>query len=744
MNRPIGTTTSMSIRKMENVLNLIILLLGIFLIAHLPGAHAKKSSSSRKSASSICVDEFFSQYHSSSDLFAFIDACSERYSTTIHSIGKSAEGKHLKIVTMGNGPTEIFVMAGLHGREWIAPAATVYAMHKLLKASSEGDAAITEFLAKTKLHFLALVNPDGYDYSRTKSETQDRRQWRKNRRLLPCKGDRCAHGVDLNRNWGIEGRTFGFGATRPTSDVFQGKRPFSEPEIKAIRDWLLEQGRGKKIDFVLDIHCCAQTILPPSYYHDESQSLKAEHLQIAKHVANAMTAVNQEQYGFREREQEFSATNSGISVDWIYGEGGVGLALIVETRGNEKTRKLENIFDVDSKQIGPIGNEVLSAIIAVSKESLSARLSKHEQLMTPQNPQPNSDKLTYGSSQTVHEEAPLAEIVTTAPWREVKQQYQQPYRVDEDEAVEDNIVEEALAPLIVANGDEPDNDGGPPPPGENEESFSLEDNSEIPIPDAPIPDSPIFDEENVMPPPELDDNPQKEELAQHSLRPPKLTMNAFADPLTDEIPSFSDNVETVSDEEDDSSHIESYHEKQTPDGLQNEPEGDNDDVAVDEKGLAETDDELDEEIQVILDEVKLEKPANVDPIKHVDDALSTILPDINESPKEGSNNKIGREPEEIELSVNIHEGKKVIRHDEGLLIVEDEEEEQESEALARQLRNRINQLRAIRKANLPSKWTAFKYKLRQGRWKGPVAFAIAVFLLWHFATRKARNIRRDD
>ena len=438
--------------------------LALSIICMIAIVQAKKSS--KKSS---CNADFFSQYRSAAEISTFVDACAEKFDAKTVTIGKSAESKPLKVITIGQGNIEVFVMAGLHGREWIAPAATVWSMHQLMETK---DDHMSQFLAKTKVHFLSLVNPDGYDYSRTKSETQNRRQWRKNRRLLPCKGERCAHGVDLNRNWGIEGKTFGFGESRPTSDVFQGKRPFSEPEIKAVRDWLLEGNRGKHIDFVLDIHCCAQNVLPPNYYHGETDALKAEHLAIARAVAKAMTTVNQEQYGFRERETEFSKTNSGISVDWIYGESGVGLALIVETRGNEKDRKLDGIFDVDPEQIPKIGAEVLAAIQAAANEKLSNRVKNEE----------HREKQSSESIASRQDEKSKPEVITLAPER-ITDQIRDSAKLEEPELEEE---EELPAPLdiepISARQNDEEEMGAPPPgpqdaappngPGEDEEEHS--------------------------------------------------------------------------------------------------------------------------------------------------------------------------------------------------------------------------------------------------------------------------------
>lgn len=137
----------------------------------------------------------------------------------VSSIGKSAERRALKMLTIQSplsssnlasggvsGGGHLFVMGGLHGREHIVPFAILYAIYQIV--SSPDPSSV---LRGVKLSVLPLVNPDGYEFSRTPvSKSETARSWRKNRRLLPCKTvGRCAHGVDLNRNWGIEGKTFG-------------------------------------------------------------------------------------------------------------------------------------------------------------------------------------------------------------------------------------------------------------------------------------------------------------------------------------------------------------------------------------------------------------------------------------------------------------------------------------------------------------------------------------------------------
>lgn len=104
----------------------------------------------------------------------------------LKSIGKSHEGRDLQVIhltaaknQLGTKPL-IWLMAGQHAREWIATASTIFFIEQLF--------IHPELLDNYEFAVLPLVNPDGYEYSRTKN-----RMWRKNRRN--------PYGVDLNRNW---------------------------------------------------------------------------------------------------------------------------------------------------------------------------------------------------------------------------------------------------------------------------------------------------------------------------------------------------------------------------------------------------------------------------------------------------------------------------------------------------------------------------------------------------------------
>ena len=68
-------------------------------------------------------------------------------------------------------------IAGIHAREWIATAAGFYVVDRLIKAfSSPVNRLLNADVRDVDWFIMPLLNPDGYEYSRTTD-----RMWRKNR-----------------------------------------------------------------------------------------------------------------------------------------------------------------------------------------------------------------------------------------------------------------------------------------------------------------------------------------------------------------------------------------------------------------------------------------------------------------------------------------------------------------------------------------------------------------------------------
>ena len=57
----------------------------------------------------------------------------------------------------------IWIDGGIHAREWISPATVTYIIHELL----ENAGSHVDILSEYDFYVMPLVNPDGYEYSRT-------------------------------------------------------------------------------------------------------------------------------------------------------------------------------------------------------------------------------------------------------------------------------------------------------------------------------------------------------------------------------------------------------------------------------------------------------------------------------------------------------------------------------------------------------------------------------------------------
>ncbi|XP_038218734.1 carboxypeptidase B-like [Zerene cesonia] len=169
---------------------------------------------------------------------------------TLETAGRSFERRPIKYVKISSSGFQdrqkpvIFVQSLLHAREWVTLPASLYAIQKLVIDVTEQD-----LVDKIDWIILPVANPDGYVASH-----RGERFWRKNRATgysLFCRG------VDLNRNfdfmWGNASSNFG------CSEVFHGRRAFSEPEAQAIKT-IFDQYKDR-IQIYFDLHSFGSMIL---------------------------------------------------------------------------------------------------------------------------------------------------------------------------------------------------------------------------------------------------------------------------------------------------------------------------------------------------------------------------------------------------------------------------------------------------------------------------------------------------
>uniref|UniRef100_A0A0A1WX49 Carboxypeptidase A4 n=1 Tax=Zeugodacus cucurbitae TaxID=28588 RepID=A0A0A1WX49_ZEUCU len=175
----------------------------------------------------------------------------------LYSIGKTAEGRDLRVLRISENPREykkIWIDGGIHAREWISPATVTYIIYQLLSNWNRQPA----YLKQRTWYFMPVMNPDGYVYSRKVN-----RMWRKNR--APLSDPNC-FGVDLNRNFNINWSGPG-SSTNPCSDTYRGVSPASELETKAVSRFLLR--RRHNLEAYLTYHSYGQLITYPWAYKRE-------------------------------------------------------------------------------------------------------------------------------------------------------------------------------------------------------------------------------------------------------------------------------------------------------------------------------------------------------------------------------------------------------------------------------------------------------------------------------------------
>jgi murein tripeptide amidase MpaA len=105
----------------------------------------------------------FDRYYRHAEINKYLDSLGSDFPSQVkvENVGKSYEGRDIKVVTISNGDgrskNSIFIDAGIHAREWIAPATALYFISELVDAQSNFSRLLNE------LDFVIqpVVNPDG-------------------------------------------------------------------------------------------------------------------------------------------------------------------------------------------------------------------------------------------------------------------------------------------------------------------------------------------------------------------------------------------------------------------------------------------------------------------------------------------------------------------------------------------------------------------------------------------------------
>ncbi|XP_040117280.1 carboxypeptidase A6 [Oryx dammah] len=253
-------------------------------------------------------------YHSLEEIQNWMHHLNKTHSGLIHmfSIGKSYEGRSLYVLKLGRRSRAykraVWMDCGIHAREWIGPAFCQWFVKEAL-LTYRSDPTMRKTLNHLYFYIMPVFNVDGYHFSWTND-----RFWRKTRSRNSR--FRC-RGVDANRNWRVKWCDEG-ASMHPCDDTYCGPFPESEPEVKAVANFLRKH--RKHITAYLSFHAYAQMLLYPySYKYATIPNFSCVE-SAAYNAVNALRSVHGVQYRYGPASSTLYVS-SGSSMDWAYKNG---------------------------------------------------------------------------------------------------------------------------------------------------------------------------------------------------------------------------------------------------------------------------------------------------------------------------------------------------------------------------------------------------------------------------------------
>lgn len=279
-----------------------------------------------------------SHYHTYDSIMRWLDyvcsAARNGSSCETFIIGKSSEQRDLKVIKIGAtdmSKPAIWIDAGMHAREWIAPATALHVINKLLDRSNR---IARRLVRQYRWYILPLANPDGYAYTWTTD-----RLWRKTRSRHPDPDVRC-RGVDSNRNWNFHWN--GPGSSKdPCSEQYNGWQAFCEPETRAISDFILSLTAATSasnddnyvggLDIYVSLHSYGQHLLTPWGYTRQLPPDYLDLVTVGQEVVDVLRRTHGEQFTVGPASRIMYVA-SGSSGDWVKAVAGVKYTYTVELR----------------------------------------------------------------------------------------------------------------------------------------------------------------------------------------------------------------------------------------------------------------------------------------------------------------------------------------------------------------------------------------------------------------------------
>ncbi|XP_041377100.1 carboxypeptidase B-like [Gigantopelta aegis] len=267
--------------------------------------------------------------------------------------GTSSEGRTLYVAKISDGNTckpAILIDGGFHAREWISPATVLRFIYELVMNSAN-----TDLVGKFDWYIIPVMNPDGYEYTRTKD-----RMWRKTRNVNT--GNTC-RGTDPNRNFDYHWDPYAGASTNPCSEVYAGPNPLSVPETVALSN-LMNQHKDK-LKLYLTVHSFGQIFLYPYGYSSTSRA--PDHRELTRLANVAISAMKSYSYSVGSSGPDFSVAAGG-SDDYAKGKMNIKYSYTMELP--------ERSFILSTSKISTVAADAWKGIKAMALDLSALPYSK--------------------------------------------------------------------------------------------------------------------------------------------------------------------------------------------------------------------------------------------------------------------------------------------------------------------------------------------------------------------------------
>ncbi|KAJ8728570.1 hypothetical protein PYW07_006266 [Mythimna separata] len=306
----------------------------------------------------------YDDYQRLETIYAYMAYIAAEYpkTTTLVTAANTFEGRpirYMKISTTNfkdKTKPVIFIEAGIHAREWLAPPMATWAIMKLTENVTEPN-----LLNDFDWILMPVANPDGYYFT-----FNGKRLWRKNR-SMNYPNDLFCPGVDGNRNFNIAWNVVD-NILNPCSGSYSGTKPFSEVETQVIRNILMEH--LPRIALFLSMHSFGSLIMH-SWGHNDTLSYNYDNL---TSVGYAMADAFHERGPANFPPYYVGSTAdllylcSGNSVDYAH-HIGVPLAYTIELPGFSPHDRDRDGFDLDPRHIKGICRGTWAGIVVGAKKA---------------------------------------------------------------------------------------------------------------------------------------------------------------------------------------------------------------------------------------------------------------------------------------------------------------------------------------------------------------------------------------